>query len=81
MNKGDTEDDSGDDKHSHKVTGLWDQDHSRVIKLGPDIDKLDEDYLRDTGMIIYTTKKHGAGNSVINVMRTTIQRPSSGAAR
>ena len=32
-------------------------------------------YLRDTGTMIYTTKKPGAGNSVINIVRTTIQRP------
>ena len=73
MNNGDIE--GGGGKHSHEVTRLWDQDHSRVIKLGLDIDKLDEDYLRDSGPMIYTTKKDD--NKVINILRTTIQRPAS----
>jgi hypothetical protein len=40
------------------------------------MDKLNMDYLRDTGTMIYTTKKHGAESSVINIVRTTIQRPA-----
>lgn len=63
------------------MTRLWDQDHSRVIQLRQPIDKLDEDYLRDTGTMIYTTKKPRAGNTVINIVRTTIQRPAGGAAQ
>ncbi len=77
MSNGDMEDeDGGGGKHSREVTRLWDQDHSRVVKLGQDIDKLDADYLRDTGTMIYTTKSPRAGNSVINIVRTTIQRPA-----
>ncbi len=65
------------DGNSGDVIRLWDQDHSRVVKLGQDVEKLDEDYLRDTGTMIYTTKKPKQGNSVINIMRTTITRPEN----
>ena len=41
------------------------------------IHKFDADYLRDTGAMIYTTKSKGKGNSVINIVRTTIQRPAT----
>ena len=64
---------------SGEVVRLWDEEHSRVVKLGQEIEKLDEDYLRDTGTMIYTTKNPKAGNKVINIMRTTIQRPATGA--
>lgn len=62
------------EKRSGSVVRRWDGEHFRVVELGkPEIEKLDEDYLRDTGTMIYTTKK--AGNSAINVMRTIIHRP------
>jgi len=53
---------------------LWDENHSRVVDFGPEIRDLDEDYLRDTGTMIYTTTIHRSRN--VNVMRTTIQRPT-----
>lgn len=58
------------------VVRRWDEKHSRVVELGQVIDNLDSAYLRDTGTMIYTTKSKGKGNSVINIMRTTIQRPA-----
>ena len=50
-------------------------EQKREGKLGQEIKDIDADYLRDTGTMIYTTKKPKAGNKVINIMRTTIQRP------
>jgi len=59
-----------------EIVRLWDEQHTRVVKLGQsEIEKLDEDYLRDTGTMVYTTKK--GGNSGINVVRTTIERPAT----
>ena len=54
----------------------WDETHSRTVKLGQEIEKLDAEYLRDTGTMVYTTKSPKQGNKVINVWRTTIQRPT-----
>lgn len=62
---------------SGDVIRRWDESHSRVVKLGQEIENLDKDYLRDTGTMIYTTKSKGKGNSVINIVRTTIQRPAT----
>jgi len=60
---------------SNEITRLWDQDHMRVVKLEHRIDKFDEHYFRETGTMVYTTKSHGQGNEVINIVKTTIQRP------
>lgn len=62
-------------ENPYEVVRLWDERHSRVVKLGQAIGKLDKDYLRDTGTMIYTTKSPKQGNKLINVMRTTINRP------
>jgi hypothetical protein len=63
--------------NSGEVVRRWDEKHVRIVKLEQEINDLDADYLRDTGTMIYTTKIKGKGNSVINVMRTTIQRPAT----
>lgn len=63
----------GTTEGSSEVVRRWDEVHSRVVKLGQEIEKLDEDYLSGSGTMIYTTKKPRLGNAVINVMRTTIQ--------
>ncbi len=65
------------EKRSGDVVRRWDEEHSRVVKLGQEIEKLDKDYLRDTGTMIYTAKNPRAGNKVINIVRTTIQRPAT----
>jgi hypothetical protein len=39
------------------------------------IHKFDADYLRDTGTMFYTAKSKCEGNSVINIVRTIINRP------
>jgi hypothetical protein len=63
---------------STDVIRLWDENNFRIVKLGQEVHKLDENHLSETGTMIYTTKGGGrAGNTVINVMRTTIQRPQS----
>ena len=63
---------------SGDVVRRWDEQHSRVAKHGTtEIKDLDEDYLRDTGTMIYTTKEPKAGNKVINIMRTVITRPGA----
>ncbi len=62
---------------SGEVVQRWDEQHARIVKLGQEIEKLDADYLRDTGTMIYTTKSKGKGNSVINIVRTTIYRPEA----
>jgi len=61
-------------RNSTDLVRRWDENHVRVVKLGQNIDKLDEDYLRETGTLIYKTKKDRAGNTVINIMRTTVTR-------
>lgn len=54
----------------------WDESHARIVKLGRvKIFKMDEDYFRDTGTMIYTTRDPRGGNRVINILRTAIQRP------
>lgn len=63
------------------VIRRWDEKHSRVVELGQGIEKLDEEYLRDTGTMIYTTKSPKDGNKVINIIRTTIQRPEPPKSR
>ena len=66
------------EKRSGDVVRCWDEEHSRVVKLGKSpIEKIGENYLRDTGTVIYRTKNPKAGNKVINVLRTTIQRPAT----
>jgi hypothetical protein len=66
MVKGDDDDDDGGkgrkkDKKSHQITRLWDEDNSRVGNLGQVIDKLDEDYLHDTGTMITRPKSPARG--------------------
>jgi hypothetical protein len=47
----------------------------RVVDLRHGISKIDTDYLRETGTMIYTNKNHRVGSKVINIVRTIIQRP------
>lgn len=63
------------DGKSGDVIRRWDEHHFRAVDLGQKINDIDKDHLRDTGTMIYTTKSHGQGNSVINIVRTTIHRP------
>ena len=43
------------------VVHCWDEQHDRIVTLGQEINKIDADYLRDIGTMIYTTKSKGEG--------------------